>query len=64
MLPWLPLTLLLALCLGVTACAPITVLNSLVASDGHVLTPSVAYGTLPRQRLDVYRPTAAEPPGG
>jgi len=61
---WLTVVLLLAVCLGLTACSPITVLNSLAASDGYALTPSVAYGTLPRQRLDVYRPSAAEPPGG
>ena len=60
----LTLLLIAALCLGLTACAPITVLNSLVAPSGHELTPAVAYGNLPRQRLDVYRPTAAAPPGG
>ena len=60
----LTLALLLALCLGLTACAPITVLNALAASDSHVLTSSVAYGPLPRQRLDVYRPTVAAPAGG
>ncbi len=60
----LTLALIVLACVGFTACAPVTVLNSLVASDGYVLTPSVPYGTLPRQRLDVYRPSAAEPPGG
>ena len=60
----LALALIVLACLGFTACAPVTVLNSLVASDGYVLTPSVAYGALPRQRLDVYRPSAAQPPGG
>ena len=60
----LTLALIVLACVGFTACAPVTVLNSLVASDGYALTPSVAYGTLPRQRLDVYRPSAAEPPGG
>ena len=60
----LTFSLIVLVCLGLTACAPVTMLNSLVVSDGHVLTPSVAYGTLPRQRLDVYRPSAAEPSGG
>ncbi len=56
--------MIMVACVGFTAYAPVTVLNSLVASDGYVLTSSVPYGTLPRQRLDVYRPSAAEPPGG
>lgn len=60
----LTLLLLAVLCLGLAACAPITVLNSLTTSGGHVLTPSVAYGGLPRQRLDVYRPTVGAPAGG
>ena len=60
----LTLALIVVACVGFTACAPVTVLNSLVASDSHALTPSIPYGTLPRQRLDVYRPSAAPPPGG
>lgn len=60
----LTFALLVLVCVGLTACAPVTVLNSLVAREGYLLTPSVSYGTLPRQRLDVYRPSAAQPPGG
>jgi acetyl esterase/lipase len=60
----LTLALLVVACVGFTACAPVTVLNSLVAGGGYVLTPAVPYGTLPRQQLDVYRPSAAEPLGG
>ncbi len=60
----LTLAFIAALCLGLTACAPITVLNSLTAGDSYLLTPSVSYGNLPRQRLDVYRPTVAAPAGG
>ncbi len=60
----LTLAFIAALGLGVAACAPISVLNSLVASSSYVLTPAVAYGNLPRQRLDVYRPTGAAPAGG
>ncbi len=56
--------LLVAACLSVAACAPTAALNALVARDTHVLTPSVAYGGLPRQMLDVYRPTVAAPAGG
>lgn len=60
----LTLVLLAAACLGLAACAPVTVLNTLVSRDAYALTPSIAYGALPRQRLDAYRPTAAAPPGG
>ena len=49
----LRVALLLAACVGFTACAPVTVLNTLVASRSYELTSSVAYGALPRQRLDV-----------
>ena len=55
---------MLAACVGFTACAPVTVLNTLVASRSYDLTSSVAYGALPRQRLDVYRPSIAQPPNG
>lgn len=61
---WLSAGLILAACTGVVACAPTAILNALVASDTHVLTPSVAYGSLSRQQLDVYRPIAAAPAGG
>ena len=61
---WLTSGLILAACLGVIACAPTATLNALVASDTHVLIPSIAYGSQPRQQLDVYRPTAAAPPNG
>jgi acetyl esterase/lipase len=56
--------LILAACVGAVACVPTAILNALVASDTHVLTPSVAYGSLSRQQLDVYRPIAAAPAGG
>ena len=48
-----------------TACAPVRVLNVLAsASSGHAVTPGVAYGPLQRQALDVYAPSAVQPPGG
>lgn len=50
---------------GLTACAPLRALNVLsTAGGGFAKTEGVAYGTLPRQRLDVYAPTDAAPPGG
>jgi acetyl esterase/lipase len=57
--------LLPAMFLGVTACAPVKVLNAVAdASPGHTVRTSLAYGPLPRQMLDVYTPRAAAPPEG
>ena len=50
---------------GLTACAPIRALNLLSnATASFDVTNGVAYGTLPRQRLDIYTPTSAAPTGG
>jgi acetyl esterase/lipase len=38
------------------ACSPVKTLNALVPSDGYELHSDIAYGSLPRQRLDVYVP--------
>ncbi len=46
------------------ACSPVTTLNALVPRGSYQLDDDIAYGTGPRQRLDVYRPTQAAPPGG
>jgi acetyl esterase/lipase len=46
------------------ACAPSATLNALAATGSHTLSDGVAYGPLPRHKLDVYRPAAAAPPGG
>jgi len=46
------------------ACAPLATLNALASRDTHTLTEGVAYGTLARQRLDVYRPAGAAPAAG
>lgn len=49
-----------ALALGLlAACSPLTLLNGAVPEDASGVTPGVAYGALPRQRLDVYRPPDA-----
>jgi acetyl esterase/lipase len=57
---WLALlsTLLLAGCSGAG------VLNSLTSSSSYTLTAGVAYGKLPRQKLDIYTPTASKPEAG
>lgn len=46
------------------ACGPSATLNALLPTGTHTLTPDVAYGPSPRQRLDIYRPSSAAPPGG
>lgn len=54
-----------ALLLTLAACTPLTALNALAAAgDSHTRVPDVPYGPLPRQRLDIYRPTGAAPAGG
>jgi acetyl esterase/lipase len=53
------LTLIAVLpCAGCTA---FDVLNAPVPSCGYVRTSNIPYGTLPRQKLDVYRPRGARP---
>ena len=49
---------------ALAACSPVRTLNALVPAGTHTLTAAVVYGPLPRQLLDVYRPTTAAPPGG
>lgn len=52
------LTLLL-ITLGtlLSACSPVSLLNALTPSDTYTKTANLAYGSDPRQRLDVYVPT-------
>jgi acetyl esterase/lipase len=52
------------LLLGVAACTPLATLNALASSDAHTRVGDVAYGPLPRHRLDIYRPAGVAPPGG
>ena len=49
---------------GLAACAPMKALNALAPASTHTLNKGVAYGSGPRQMLDVYRPTTVSPPGG
>jgi acetyl esterase/lipase len=46
------------------ACAPSATLNALTPSSTHSVTSAVAYGALPRQKLDIYKPAQAAPAGG
>lgn len=43
----------------VSACSPVALLNALAPSQGIRVTKDIAYGPLPRQKLDVYAPADA-----
>ena len=60
------ITLLTVLVLaGLTACAPVRVLNTIAgASGGYTVDANLAYGPLARQRFDLYTPSAPAPAGG
>lgn len=53
-----PFVMCAAVCLG--GCSPLTAYNALAPADlgGHLATSDIAYGQDPRQRLDVYVPSA------
>ncbi|WP_053064086.1 alpha/beta hydrolase [Caballeronia mineralivorans] len=44
---------------ALAACSPVKLLNATIPSGGYRKTPDIAYGSDPRQALDVYVPTAA-----
>lgn len=44
-------------------CSPARLLNTTVSRDGYSREPDIAYGPLPRQKLDVYRPTTPRADG-
>src|SRR5690349_8532738 len=46
------------------ACSPVTLLNALAPRDTHREQRDIAYGPLPRQKLDLYVPVTAAPPRG
>jgi acetyl esterase/lipase len=50
--------------IALAACSATATLNALARTDTYRLTAGAAYGPLPRQRLDVYTPTAAAPAAG
>ena len=51
---WFWLVLPLLALASLAACSPTTTLNVLAAGGSHSLTEGVAYGPLPRQKLDIY----------
>ncbi|MEO8155541.1 MAG: alpha/beta hydrolase [Rhizobacter sp.] len=53
-----------AMIAALTACAPVATLNALTPSSTYMLSEGIGYGALPRQKLDIYRPTRAAPSGG
>jgi hypothetical protein len=42
-----------------TACSPVKTLNAIIPDKAYALTSNVAYGSLPRQTLDIYMPKSA-----
>ena len=51
----------LALSLSLSACSPASLLNATVSRAGVTVTHDVAYGPLPREKLDIYKPNGAAP---
>ena len=58
------LAMALAAMLALAACSPLGTLNAVIPGSSYTLNADVAYGPLPRQRLDIYRPTIAAPAAG
>src|SRR5471030_650300 len=50
------------LLVALAACSPLTVINAMSSAGGAVLTPDLAYGSGPRNKLDIYRPKDAAGP--
>ena len=58
------LAMVAATVMTLAACSPLGTLNAVIPASSYTLTADVAYGLLPRQRLDIYRPTEAAPAKG
>ena len=58
-----PILLALAIFL-LAGCSATGALNAVTPSSSYTLNANVAYGEHPRQKLDVYVPTASQPPAG
>jgi acetyl esterase/lipase len=54
-------TLFAGLALTLSACSPAGLLNATISRGGVTITHDVAYGPLPREKLDIYRPDVAGP---
>ncbi len=50
--------------IGYALAKPVTALNFLASGGHYKATTNLAYGPLNRQKMDVYQPVAAPPPGG
>ena len=59
-----PLIASLAIASILSGCSAVGTLNALSASNSYTLNADVTYGALPRQKLDIYTPTATAPAGG
>lgn len=59
-----PLAFAVAATLALAACSPLGTLNAVIPGNSYTLTADVAYGPLPRQRLDIYRPSSMAPQAG
>ncbi len=58
------LVALLAIASILSGCSAVGTLNALAAKSSYTLSANVAYGALPRHKLDIYTPTAAVPAAG
>jgi acetyl esterase/lipase len=59
-----PLAMVVATAVALAACSPLATLNAVIPGGSYTLSADVAYGTLPRQRLDIYRPADSAPAAG
>lgn len=55
---------MLASTLVLAACAPLKTINALTPGGSYRLQADVAYGSHPRQRLDIYEPVSVAAPAG
>lgn len=53
--------LFLALSTFLSACSPVGLLNAISPTDTYRKTSAIAYGSDPRQQLDIYAPSAKKP---
>ena len=55
------LALMVILALALAGCSPLTMVNTIAPDDGFVLNRAVGYGSLERQKLDIYYPEVHNP---
>ena len=59
-----PFAMAFAAVLALAACSPLGTLNAVIPGGSYTVNADVAYGSLMRQRLDIYRPSSAAPAAG